>query len=62
MYPELLVSILLCEVMLASEAIFISGAKRYSNYSGYGTDTKFLGRYEGQNNYEHFVALDAISF
>ncbi|VDD90931.1 unnamed protein product, partial [Enterobius vermicularis] len=39
--PELILSCLFCERMSENEAIFISGAQRFSNYTGYGRDFKW---------------------
>ncbi|KAI6655155.1 Poly(ADP-ribose) glycohydrolase 1-like [Oopsacas minuta] len=41
--PECLFSLLVCEVMLPNEAIIITGAEKFSNYSGYGGNFRFEG-------------------
>ncbi|KAF4689346.1 hypothetical protein FOZ62_021264 [Perkinsus olseni] len=44
--PELVVSMLLCEVMNDHEAIRIEGATRFSSYSGYGGSFKWTGEFD----------------
>eukprot|EP00050_Salpingoeca_kvevrii_P010786 m.10398 g.10398 ORF g.10398 m.10398 type:complete len:720 (-) comp3077_c0_seq2:78-2237(-) len=41
--PELIVSRLLCERLSDRESVVITGAERYSNYSGYSSSLKFEG-------------------
>ncbi|KAF4662591.1 hypothetical protein FOL46_005218 [Perkinsus olseni] len=44
--PELVVTMLLCEVMNDHEAIRIEGATRFSCYSGYGGSFKWTGEFD----------------
>ncbi|EER18044.1 conserved hypothetical protein [Perkinsus marinus ATCC 50983] len=44
--PELIVTMLLCEVMDDREAIRVDGATRFSNYTGYGYSFKWAGEYD----------------
>jgi len=65
--PECLVSLLLFEEMEPSEAILITGAERFSTYSGYGSTFDYTGPFvdpnpvdnEGQR-YVNIVAMDAF--
>eukprot|EP01083_Nonionella_stella_P175582 611874_1 len=71
--PECVMSMLTCEVMADHESITISGAERFSNYSGYrrslqwtgnfieGTDSKIQLDLNG-NWKKLVVAYDAINF
>lgn len=44
--PEMLVSLLVCEVMEANECIFLIGCERFSTYEGYANSFKFAGDYK----------------
>uniref|UniRef100_A0A0N5AGM0 poly(ADP-ribose) glycohydrolase n=1 Tax=Syphacia muris TaxID=451379 RepID=A0A0N5AGM0_9BILA len=69
--PELIASCIFCEKMNVDEALIISGAQRYSNYTGYGRSFKWrplevnseqllrdrFGRYLCE-----VVAIDALSY
>ncbi|KAF4657189.1 hypothetical protein FOL47_008557 [Perkinsus chesapeaki] len=44
--PELIVSMLGCEVMIDNEAIRIEGATRFSRHKGYGSAFEWLGMYD----------------
>lgn len=68
-YPELLVTMPLCEAMQEDEAIVITGAMRASNYSGCGVNFKFEGksqeeiRLNWRNQVDNqFVAIDALRY
>ena len=41
--PELLASLLICEVMLPTEAIFLSGTEQYCQYKGYRLTLQYGG-------------------
>lgn len=43
--PEMIVSLLVCEVMQDDECIFLIGCERYSTYDGYASSFKFAGDY-----------------
>lgn len=43
--PELLVSMLFCEVMDENEAIVIKGCERFSSYKGYANTFEWSGDY-----------------
>ncbi len=43
--PEMLVSLLVCEVMEPNECVFLIGCERYSTYEGYAGSFKFAGNY-----------------
>ena len=43
--PEMLVSLLVCEVMEPNECIFLIGCERFSNYDGYAGSFKFANGY-----------------
>ena len=66
-YPELLISIPLCEVMETNQAIVITGALRVANYTGYAWSFRFASKCQEPvevdsrkrvNN--QFVAIDAL--
>ncbi|KAJ3346180.1 hypothetical protein HDU83_003315 [Entophlyctis luteolus] len=68
-YPEMLVSLLLCEQMMDNEVVFITGAERFSRYSGYSSTFKILGAAVDDTKCDakgrrltEFVALDATYF
>lgn len=67
--PELLVTKLFCECLKPSEAILITGAERYSNYTGYASTFKWNEKYEDQTQWDTsrrkqctIVAIDALEF
>ncbi len=43
--PEMLVSLLVCEVMEPNECVFLIGCERYATYQGYADSFKFAGDY-----------------
>jgi len=43
--PEMLVSLLVCEMMETNECVFLIGCERYSLYEGYSNSFKFAGDY-----------------
>ena len=53
-YPELLMSKVICARMEKSESVVITGAKRYSNYSEYSAKTKFAGEFEDTQPLDSF--------
>lgn len=67
-YPECLISCLVCEKMSNWEAVFLFGPKRFSVYSGYANTTKFAGWFEDPLDCQEgriervFSAIDAIKF
>ena len=63
-YPELLVSMFVFVKMNSDEAIFIKGARRVAEYSGYAWTFNYLRPYEKSQNPESnvYVAIDALSF
>ena len=46
--PEMLVSLLICEMMEANECIYLIGCERYSSYRGYATTFQYSGDYIDQ--------------
>lgn len=65
--PECLVSLLLFEEMEPNEAILITGAERFSTYSGYGSRFNYTGPFNDPNPIDdegrrcvNIVAMDAI--
>ena len=65
--PECLVSLPLCEEMEPHEAVLITGAERFSAYSGYGNLFDYIGPFIDPNpiddegrKYVNIVAMDAI--
>ncbi|KAJ6240955.1 poly adp-ribose glycohydrolase [Anaeramoeba flamelloides] len=47
--PELVVSCMIIEKMKKNETVLIIGAKRYSNYTSYGSDFTFNGAYNPED-------------
>jgi len=43
--PEMLVSLLVCEVMEDNECVFLIGCERFSNYRGYANSFEFDSDY-----------------
>jgi poly(ADP-ribose) glycohydrolase len=43
--PEMLVSLLVCEVMEPNECIFLIGCERYASYEGYARSFQFSKDY-----------------
>ncbi|CAF4533211.1 unnamed protein product [Rotaria socialis] len=67
--PEMLVSLLICEVMECNECILLIGCERYSSYKGYAHSFQFAGNYTDKAPRDswdrlwcHVVAMDAIYF
>ncbi|CAF0958393.1 unnamed protein product [Adineta steineri] len=67
--PEMLVSLLVCEVMEDNECIFLIGCEQYSSYRGYANSFQFDGDYRDTTlkdtwgrKWCHLVAMDAIYF
>jgi len=65
--PECLATLLFCAKMEPNESIIITGAERFSSYSGYGHGFKFSGNYVDQSPRDEtgtiqrqIVAFDAI--
>lgn len=44
--PEMLVSLIVCEMLQANECVFLIGCEQYSVYEGYSDSFKFAGSYE----------------
>eukprot|EP00128_Syssomonas_multiformis_P011885 Colp12_sorted_trinity150504_noHs@9308 len=67
--PEYLVSLLFCEVMDDNEAIVITGAERFSSYSGYSQTMQWAGDYVDESPRDSYgrlltnlFAIDALVF
>ncbi|CAF5121957.1 unnamed protein product, partial [Rotaria sp. Silwood1] len=67
--PEMLVSLLVCEMMGKDECVFLMGCERYSSYKGYASSFEFAGDYRDNTPKDnwgrrwcHVVAMDAIYF
>ncbi|CAF1063214.1 unnamed protein product [Rotaria sordida] len=67
--PEMLLSLLLCEVIQPNECVFLIGCERFSSYQGYSTTFQFKENYIDQTPKDswgrklcHVVAMDAIAF
>lgn len=63
--PELLISLLVCETMKASESILIDGSIQFSSYSGYSDSLQFTGAREDlqeQRPGDRLLAIDAKFF
>ena len=61
-YPQLYVSILVCEKMNDNEAIYLSNFRRFANYEGYQTTLKFSSSAALIETRRDFIAIDAIKF
>ena len=46
--PEMLVSLLICEVMEPNECVVLVGCQRYSTYDGYARSFRFTGNFQDQ--------------
>ena len=69
LYPEMLVTSLVSEVLDDTEALIISGVERYSQYEGYSNSLKYTEdfidhtpRDESGRRKSSFVAIDATFF
>jgi hypothetical protein len=62
-FPQLYVSILICERLSDNEAIFMSNFRRYASYEGYQMTTKIKdpASLDGVSRMD-FVAIDATKF
>ncbi|CAF2482973.1 unnamed protein product [Rotaria sp. Silwood2] len=67
--PEMLVSLLVCEVMDKNECIFLIGCERYSSYKGYADSFEYAGDYQDNTPRDgwgrkwcHVIAMDAVYF
>ncbi|CAF1331347.1 unnamed protein product [Rotaria magnacalcarata] len=67
--PEMLVSLLVCEVLAPNECIYLIGCERYSSYRGYANTFKYAGDYiddKAKDNWgrkwSHLVAIDATYY
>ena len=60
--PEFCVVVLFNEVLNPNEALLMTGAKRYGDYTGYGRSTSFTGPFAGDWNWNErkIIAIDAI--
>lgn len=66
--PELIISMLVCEVMSPKEAIVIKGSQVYSQYTGYSGTLKFAGAatdvtevFEDGSRGSEVLAMDAVN-
>ncbi|CAF2801247.1 unnamed protein product [Rotaria sp. Silwood2] len=66
---EMLISVLVCEVMLPNECIFLIGCEQYTTYSGYATTFKAKDNFFDKTpkdswgrKLSHVVAMDAINY
>ncbi|CAF2430962.1 unnamed protein product [Rotaria sp. Silwood2] len=67
--PEMIISLLVCEVMKDDECIFLIGCERYCSYKGYGFGLEFKADFVDDTPKDawgrkmcHVVAIDAICF
>jgi len=67
--PEMLISLLLCEVIQANECVFLIGCERFSSYQGYSTSFEFKDDFIDETPKDswgrklcHVVAMDAIAY
>ena len=67
--PEMLVSLLLCEVMRDDECVFLVGCERFASYRGYSRSFQFKEDFVDTTARDtwgrrlcHVVAMDAIAF
>ena len=44
--PEMIVSLIVCEMMEDDECIFLIGCERFSTYKGYAASFQFAGTYD----------------
>ncbi|KAI9094957.1 hypothetical protein DFS34DRAFT_231111 [Phlyctochytrium arcticum] len=68
-YPELLVSRLFTEVLANDEVVLITGAERFSSYTGYSNTFQFAGSFVDTRQQDdmgrratRIIAMDAINF
>lgn len=47
-FPEFLLAKAVCAKMEKSEAIVVTGLKRFSKYTGYSNKTKFTGKFNDE--------------
>lgn len=64
---ESLTSLLFCERILANESINVFGCEKFSNYIGYGSGVKFIGKFEddvkyGKSKANEYMAKHSIIF
>ncbi|EDO41019.1 predicted protein, partial [Nematostella vectensis] len=67
--PEMILSRLFCERLDSNECVFIIGAQRFSNYTGYAHTFKWAGHHDDKSirdswgrRYSQVVAIDAHVF
>ncbi|CAF3808845.1 unnamed protein product [Rotaria sordida] len=67
--PEMLLSLLVCEVLKPNECIYLIGCERYSSYKGYSKTFQYDGDYidtklkdNWGRKWSHIVAIDAIFY
>ena len=60
-HPQLMASMLVCEVMRDAEAVEIRGALKHSLYSGYTSTLKYEGS-PSETVRNDFIAIDALHF
>ncbi|CAF1149086.1 unnamed protein product [Rotaria sordida] len=67
--PEMIVSLLVCEMMQTNECIFLIGCEQYSKYKGYDNSFQYAGDFQDDTTRDgwgrrwcHAVAIDAIYF
>ena len=65
-FPELVVTLCLCEQLTDNEAIIVSNATKFNQYSGYSDTFKFEGNCQKKGDRQKFdsvfVAIDATDF
>jgi hypothetical protein len=60
-HPQLMASMLVCEVMRDAEAVEVRGALKHSLYSGYTSTLKYEGS-PSETVRNDFIAIDALHF
>ena len=60
--PEMIVARLFTAPLQDNEVLFITGAKRYSQTSGYSDTFRFEGHYEDMDRTRDVVAMDATDY
>ena len=68
-YPELIISKMICDEMTDNECIVITGAERFADYTGYASEYKFKGDHHDKTKYDRLkrkmsqiVAMDAMQY
>ena len=60
-FPEIAITVLFCEKILANESIFVSNLQRFADYKGYAKSLNFSKSYNDGPR-KDIISMDATHF